>query len=160
MDIQYILDNMMRKNDKWTPDKCIDQIIIYYMFQLEIPQEQFLTFRSSTDHLALYKMQLCPANDCQVPGPQYRQEPTGDSRLSDDWQVELVSCPLGVDSLHYQVTENCKDCSFVLRSTYYLYRTTWPAYSTTCSRLTQLPSHLAVLSLPRVFPSSRPPVTD
>ena len=38
-DIQYILDNMMRKNDKWTPDKCIDQIIIYYMFQLEVPQE-------------------------------------------------------------------------------------------------------------------------
>ena len=124
--IQYILDNMMRKNDKWTPDKRIDQIIIYYMFQLEIPQEQFLTFRSSTDHLGLYKMQLRPANDCQVPGPQYRQEPTGDSRLSDDWQVELVSGPLGVDSLHYQITENCKDCSFALPSTYYFYRTMWP----------------------------------
>ena len=38
-DIQYSLDNMIRKNDKLTLDKRIDQIIIYYMFQLEIHHE-------------------------------------------------------------------------------------------------------------------------
>ena len=27
---------MMRKKEKWTPDKHIKQIIIYYIFQLEL----------------------------------------------------------------------------------------------------------------------------
>ena len=39
-DILYILDNMMRRTDYLTPAKRIDQIIIYYINQLEIVTQE------------------------------------------------------------------------------------------------------------------------